>query len=193
MRVLLVVGPSGSGKDTLLRSARKYFAGQDRLAFVRRYITRPPDRNEDNYYLDPAAFTLLNNAGFFLSTWRAHDNFYGIPYHALAESGGVGGVLCSISRSAVGDFERHFPHTTTILVTAREEVLRQRLKGRGREDASAVRKRLERAGRPVFARDLVIFDNSRDLERSTSMFIELLERLSGTVIGTVEARWRHDK
>ena len=181
MRILLVVGPSGSGKDTLLRSAKHHFAGQEQLAFVRRYITRPPDRNEDNYYLDPAAFTLLGNAGFFVSTWRAHDNLYGIPYHALVDTDGSEGVVCSISRSAVVDFERRFAHTTTILVTAREEVLRQRLQRRGREDEKAVRKRLARADMAVVARDLVVFDNSQDLERSVAMFIELLERLGSRV------------
>jgi len=177
MRVLLVVGPSGSGKDTLIRSARHHFAGQDSFAFVRRYITRPPDRNEDNYYLDPTAFTLLRNNGFFLSTWQAHNNYYGIPHHAMTDTNGVGALLCSISRSAVGDFERIFERTTTILVTAREEVLLQRLKSRGREDEAGMQYRLARAGRSPVARDLIRFDNSYDLERSTAMFIQLLESL----------------
>jgi phosphonate metabolism protein PhnN/1,5-bisphosphokinase (PRPP-forming) len=183
MRVLLVVGPSGSGKDTLLRSARKHFAGQDQLAFVRRYITRPPDHNEDNYYLDTTAFSLLSKAGFFLSTWQAHDNFYGIPGHVLGDKDGAAIVVCSISRSAVGDFERRFEQITTILVTAREDVLRQRLLRRGREDETAVQGRLARACKAVAARDLIRFDNSADLEYSTAMFIELLESFSCRVTG----------
>lgn len=185
MRVLLVVGPSGSGKDTLLRSAKEHFAGQDQPAFIRRYITRQPDNNEDNYYLDTRAFSLLGKAGFFLSTWQAHDNFYGIPDHALGDKDGPGIAICSISRSAVGDFERRFEHTTTILVTAREEVLRQRLERRGREDETAVQNRLSRARRPVVARDLIRFDNSVDLDRSIAMFIELLETLSNRVTSSV--------
>lgn len=187
MKVLLVVGPSGSGKDTLLRNARNHFAGQEQLSFVRRYITRPPDRNEDNYYLDSAAFTLLNNAGFFLSTWRAHDNFYGIPYHAMNGTDAAEVAVCSISRAAVVDFERSFAHTTTILVTAREEVLRQRLEKRGRENETAVRRRLARANQAVVARDLVVFDNSAELERSIAMFNELLESLGSRVAGQIAA------
>jgi len=187
MRVILVVGPSGSGKDTLLRSAREHFDKEEQFAFVRRYITRLPDRNEDNYFLDPAAFTLLNNAGFFLSTWRSHDNFYGISYHALNESDTVKVAVCSVSRSAVSDFERRYARTTTILVTAQEEVLRQRLQNRGREDDAAVRRRLARADKAVVARDLIIFDNSQSLEYSAALFVELLESLGGRVIRQVTA------
>jgi ribose 1,5-bisphosphokinase len=187
MRVLLVVGPSGSGKDTLLRSAREHFAGQDRLTFVRRYISRPPDPNEDNYYLDPVAFALLSSAGFFLSTWRAHDNLYGIPSHAVNEASGAEVAVCSVSRSAVGDFERRFAETTTILVTARAEVLRQRLRRRGREDETAVRRRLAKADMAVVARDLVMFDNSQDLERGAAGFVELLDLLGSRGAGQAMA------
>lgn len=187
MRVILVVGPSGSGKDTLLRSAREHFAEEEQVAFVRRYITRQPDRNEDNYFLDPAAFTFLSNAGFFISTWQSHDNFYGIPYHALNADDMVKVAVCSVSRSAVGDFERHYAHTTTILVTAEKEVLRQRLQKRGREDDAAVRRRLARADKAVVARDLIVFDNSQSLESSAAMFIELLENLGSRVAKKVTA------
>lgn len=187
MRVILVVGPSGSGKDTLLRSAREHFDKEEHFAFVRRYITRRPDLNEDNYFLDPAAFTLLNNAGFFISTWRSHDNFYGISYHALNESDTVKVAVCSISRSTVGDFERRYAHTTTILVTAEKEVLRQRLQKRGREDDAAIHRRLERADKAVVARDLIVFDNSQSIESSAAMFIELLENLGSRVARKVMA------
>ena len=64
MNIILVVGPSGSGKDTLLHSSRRYFAGIDTIAFARRYITRPPDENEDNYYIDAIAFEYLEKGGF---------------------------------------------------------------------------------------------------------------------------------
>ena len=182
MKILLIVGPSGSGKDTLIRSARQYFIEAGQLGFVRRYITRPPDHHEDNFYVDESGFQLLDRARFFVATWQAHANMYGVPRSELMRSHGLQRApvkLCSVSRTAVSDFEREFPDTTTIEVTADKSVLVARLSGRGRETAEAIGKRLARADLKTRARRLITFDNSGNLEESRSRFIRLLEQLTG--------------
>jgi len=86
-------------------------------------------------------------------------------------------LLLSISRSAIIDFEQIHNTVTTIQIKVRESVLRERLKKRGRENNLEIQKRLERAKRPVVARDLITFDNSTDLACSSINFNELLETL----------------
>lgn len=177
MKLILVVGPSGVGKDTLLRSARKRFGASAELNFVRRYITRPPDGNEDNYYVDSTCFSLLKRSSFFVSDWQAHGNMYGVPRHALVNGNDRQKLLCSISRSAIGDFEQAHDDVTVLQVSASLDLLRERLLSRGRESEADVEKRLLRAVQPVAAKDLVTFDNSSTLEQAQSDFIQLLERL----------------
>lgn len=177
MKVILVVGPSGSGKDTLLRNARGHFCKTRDLGFIRRYITRPPDRNEDNFYIDPKGFLTLKECRFFLSTWQAHGNYYGISNHSMKSGNNYIPLLCSISRDAIVDFEKEFPNTTTIHITAAKDILRQRLQKRGRENPEEIENRLKRATRPVVARNLITFDNSTQLGESITNFISLLSEL----------------
>lgn len=172
-----MVGPSGAGKDTLLRAARKQLSPTRTLGFARRYITRPPDLNEDNYYVDKSGFELLEKASFFLSSWRAHGNCYGIPQKEISEEYERDTTIMSISRSAIIDFQNACLNPITILITAHPDVLEQRLAARGRESAEDIRARLLRAEQKLQTGDYIAFDNSEELHHSTQKFISLLELL----------------
>ncbi len=72
-KIILIVGDSGAGKDTLLKSLRNEFSN---INFVRRYITREADSHENNYFLETSAFTVLQTQGFFISSRYAHGKSY---------------------------------------------------------------------------------------------------------------------
>ena len=175
-RVILVVGPSGAGKDTLIRHAKHHFAQVGRIDFARRYITRPPDQNEDNYFVDESAFRLLESARFFISTWNAHSYRYGIPGNIITDENN-GAVLCSVSRSSIIDFESKCNSVTTIHVTVKKDVLFERLLKRGRETEEEIEKRLLQADKPFLSNNLITFDNSMSLYSCTHSFIDLLNKL----------------
>ncbi|WP_044416679.1 hypothetical protein [Halarcobacter anaerophilus] len=59
-KIILIVGASGVGKDSLLKSLK----GKININFVKRYITREPDQNENNYYIDDEAFHRLKKMIF---------------------------------------------------------------------------------------------------------------------------------
>ena len=170
-KIVLIVGPSGVGKDTLLRSAKQKL--ENNLNFVNRYITRKPDENESNFYLDSYAFELLKNNSFFISTWQAHTNYYGIAKNSI-----LNGVnIISISRSKIKDFENIYDKVYTINITVEKEILRQRLENRGRESKEQIGARLNRTYEKIEAKNLIEFNNCKDIETSTQEFIELLKSI----------------
>lgn len=171
-KIVLIVGPSGVGKDTLLKSARKELKGE--VNFVRRYITRKPDKNEKNYFLDDFAFEILKHNSFFASTWNAHGNYYGIAKNSIKNKVNV----ISISRSKISDFEKLYDKVYTINITVPKEELRNRLLLRKRESIEEIEKRLNRSYEKIEAKKLIEFDNSKDIEESSKEFIDLIKKLS---------------
>jgi len=168
-QIVLIVGASGVGKDTLLRNIKNRLE----LNFIKRYITREPDDNENNYYVDDIAFDRLKNDNFFISTWEAHHNKYGIAKNQIIE----GINIISISRGAIKDFENSFNNVTTIEITLPRDILYKRLKNRARENEDEIQKRLNRSYQKINAKNILKFDNSEDIEISIEKFITLLERI----------------
>lgn len=170
-KIVLIVGPSGVGKDTLLKNAKIKLNSS--INFVNRYITRKPDINESNFYLDYYAFEILKNNSFFISTWKAHENYYGIAKNSIVD----GVNVISISRSKVKDFENIYDDVYTINVSVSKIILEERLFKRGRETKEEIEKRLSRKYDIIDAKKLVEFDNSKDIESSSSEFIKLLKSI----------------
>jgi phosphonate metabolism protein PhnN/1,5-bisphosphokinase (PRPP-forming) len=168
-KIVLIVGASGVGKDSLLKSIQN----QTDAKFIRRYITREPDANESNFYLDENAFLQRQEQDFFLSTWQAHNNLYGIARPHIEP----GVNIISISRGAIKDFEKAYEDVTTIHITLSKEELEKRLRARGREDENAIQKRLNRTYPKIEAKKLIEFDNSDPLKIASQNFLTLLQEL----------------
>ncbi|HEY1736028.1 MAG TPA: hypothetical protein VGG12_05230, partial [Methylovirgula sp.] len=139
-----VTGPSGVGKDTLIRLARAELNGRPEFLFPRRLITRPPCDFEDHQPLSPGEFRAGVRAGLFALAWEAHGCGYAIDASAgLALADGLT-VVCNISRAAVPAARLRFEPLKLVAITAPDLAIAERLAGRGREDADAVSARMLR-------------------------------------------------
>lgn len=143
--LVLIVGPSGAGKDTLLNGARVALAGNIRFRFVRRMITRAVGTAgaEDHDTITEQVFTALQTAGGFALSWRAHGLHYGIPADINLDLAEGRIVVANVSRTIVAEAADRFP-IHVIAVTAPADTLARRLAARGREDAVDVARRLAR-------------------------------------------------
>jgi ribose 1,5-bisphosphokinase len=135
--LLLVVGPSGAGKDSLLAAAREVFRDEARISFVRRVITRPPDPGAEDH--EPATEAEFAARDFALS-WSAHGLRYGIPAEVI-DAAPV--VVANASRGVIAEAASRYP-VRVIEVTAPADILAARLATRGRESAADVANRLSR-------------------------------------------------
>ena len=179
--LILVVGPSGAGKDTLLDAARAHFKGDETIFFWRRFITRADQTGERHAALSKAEFARREEEGGFFLSWRAHGFDYGITAEVLEKLAAGGHVVLNVSRRIIGEARQKWPRTHVIQVTARPEVLRERLLARGRETADGIGQRLERAGeiRLAEAEWLSELDNSDDLASAIARFTALISRAAG--------------
>ncbi|MBC05220.1 phosphonate metabolism protein/1,5-bisphosphokinase (PRPP-forming) PhnN [Thalassospira sp.] len=177
--LVLVVGPSGVGKDTLLDAARDRLARDKQFCFPRRCITRPAGSvGEIHIPVRPEDFGQMARQGAFLLSWKAHDLGYGIPRHVLDEVEAGKTVIVNVSRSVIEDACALLGQNNIRVVNVRasSEALRNRLQARGREDALDIERRLARASAYQVEGDYVVHvDNDADLETGIARFIHALE------------------
>lgn len=166
--LFLVVGPSGAGKDSLLDAAKLRFQDDPSLCFPQRYITRAADAGgEDHIAVSVADFAALDLA----LSWQAHGLSYGISadIHTMLDAGKS--VVINASRSIIKDAEARYPDVRVILISVSRQILKQRLESRGRESASDIEARLQRAEAfDVTARSLITVQNNGSLAQAEEAF-----------------------
>lgn len=174
-RLILVVGPSGAGKDTLIDYTRDRLRDNPRIHIVRRFISRPAGAGEDHQPVGRNEFERMADDRRFALHWQAHGLFYGIPSEIdlWLERGDV--VVANGSRAVLPDARLRYPQLLVLNVTAPMDVLAKRLVERGRESLESVRQRLIRSEQHrVAGADVLHIDNSGPPEIAGQHLLELL-------------------
>jgi ribose 1,5-bisphosphokinase len=173
--LIVVVGPSGAGKDTLIALARTLCADDPRIVFPHRIVTRPASAAEDHYSATPAQFDAAVGQGAYAFWWEAHGLKYGLSAAIDTELRAGKTVVCNVSRAVVSRLRERYARVTVVLVTAPKEVLRARLGARGRESGGDVAGRLDRAAPAIddLEPDIVI-ENIGDPHDGASLLAAVL-------------------
>ncbi len=180
--MIVIVGPSGAGKDTLMDYAAARLSGRPGFHFTRRVITRSCDAGGENHdAVSMHEFIRLEDAGAFAVSWQAHGLKYGIPaavYRHL-EAGEV--VIANGSRSALPHFGAAFSRLKVVNIVARPDVLAKRLEQRGRESRDDILRRLERSSLAVTGDfDVTTVDNSGAIEDAGESIMQVLQQSAGS-------------
>jgi phosphonate metabolism protein PhnN/1,5-bisphosphokinase (PRPP-forming) len=174
--LVLIVGPSGAGKDTLLDAAREALADDPRFVFARRCITRPADAGgEAHEAIDTATFEARRGVGGFALWWRAHGLSYGIPVTIERDLAAGRVVIASVSRAVIAGAANRYP-VRVVEITAPPAVLANRLAQRRREDAEGISERLSRQIALPDRVEVVRVVNDGSIEQGAARLLDAISR-----------------
>ena len=172
--LLYLMGPSGSGKDSLLQYLR-YWA-DPRVAVAHRYITRTPEAGGENHiFLYEWEYEARRAAGLFALDWSVHGYGYGIGREIDLWMERGFNVVLNGSRQAYAQAKKRYPRMRGIRVWAPEPVLRERLRERQREEQTQISYRLERIAAIGPGEALPVVDNSGSLREAGEQLRALVE------------------
>ena len=143
-RLLLVIGSSGAGKDTLLGLAKAACADDMNIVFPRRVVTREASSSEDNESLSPDAFQRALQQGAFAMHWEAHGHCYALPKAIDDDIRAGRTVIVNVSRMVVEAIRRSYADVVVVSITAPPQILAERLATRARSSDGQIEARLRR-------------------------------------------------
>jgi len=143
-RLIVLSGPSGVGKDTVLRAL---FELDPRLRYSVSYTTRPPRPGEVDgvsySFRDEATFLGMVEQGEFLEWARVHGNLYGTSLRRVREHLDRGeDVVLKIDVQGAAQLRGRVPDAIFIfLLPPSVEELRDRLRARDSETGESLAQR----------------------------------------------------
>jgi guanylate kinase len=180
MAVLVVTGPSGVGKGTLIRRLLE-LRPDYRLSVSA--TTRAPRQGEeegrDYHFLTEQEFERRLAAGDFLEHALYAGNYYGTLKQEVDRA--PGNLVLEIEVEGARQVKQRLPEATQVFIAPpSDETLRQRLEGRKTDTPEAIERRLARAKEELAARaefKRVIVND--DLDRAVHELADLAATIEG--------------
>lgn len=173
-RLVLVVGPSGAGKDSVIAGAKTRCAQDPSIVFPRRIVTRPATAEEDHISVSHSGFDDALRCDAFALWWKAHGLKYALPISIDMDIRASRTVVCNTSRGIVENARARYRHVTCVLISARADLLAARLEERSRNSDGPIDARIERNAMYADLSADIVIDNSGALEETINALTSLL-------------------
>ncbi len=174
-RLVLVVGPSGAGKDTLLGLATAACADDPAIVFPRRVITREASAAEENEEVSAGTFQEALTRGEYAMHWEAHGHCYALPRAIDDDIRSGRTIVANVSRTVIGAMRRAYADVVVVLVTAPPNVLAERIAMRARSSDGRVENRLRRTVEDASAAPDVTIVNTGSVEYHSRQLVRIIK------------------
>lgn len=148
--IFILVGPSGAGKNTLMKPVQQYFDDLPQLPTV---TTRAPRSGEqegrEHHFVSHEEFRNLIDTGALVEYENVHmDDYYGTPRPLLETAFSQNrDLIADIDCLGAEKIREEFPQNTVLIFVAPSnlDILAERIRQRGGITPEELSKRLERA------------------------------------------------
>ena len=184
-KVLVVVGPSGVGKDTVMQKVLEKYPDKFKKGVTHTSRKMRPGEKEgfNYYYVTEEEFLKLKENDGLVENNFYNGNYYGLSKKEL-EDGTKGDKILYVIIDINGAKRVHelgIPANFVAILPPSEETLEKRLKGRGTESEEVIKGRLETAKKETREIDSSSFFNCKvyndDLEKAILDMEENLKKL----------------
>ncbi|WP_445632321.1 guanylate kinase [Nostoc sp. DSM 114161] len=155
-RLIVLTGPSGVGKGTLMRSLLQRHPELYYSVSVTTRSPRPGEIDGKSYYfISRSKFEQLITEGEFLEWAEFAGNYYGTPREAVLNQINSGKlVVLEIELEGARQIRASFPSALSIFILPPSfEELEKRIRSRGQDSEDAIGRRLQRAQEEIKAAD----------------------------------------
>ncbi|MFX0010292.1 MAG: phosphonate metabolism protein/1,5-bisphosphokinase (PRPP-forming) PhnN, partial [Candidatus Hermodarchaeota archaeon] len=140
--LVLIVGNSGSGKDSIMRGVKERFPPELKpLYLAQRYITRPASETESNIAISPEEFKKMSSQGNFALEWHIYGLDYGVPIEIDDWLKKGHPVLVNVSRLIVQKAREIYSNMVVVFIEVPFEITLKRVKERARESGKRLDER----------------------------------------------------
>jgi guanylate kinase len=148
-KVLVVVGPSGVGKDTVMQKVFEKHPGYFKKGVTHTSRKMRPGEKEgyNYYYVSKEEFLKLKDENGLVEYNFYNGNYYGLSKKELENGTKTDKILYVIIdiNGAKSVHDLNIPANFVAILPPSEEILERRLKGRGTETPEVIKGRLETA------------------------------------------------
>ena len=179
-RLVIVSGPSGVGKDTVIEAWAKVNPLVERVVAATTRRPRAGERNDvDYHFLSEEEFQRWVREDAFLEHESVHGNWYGTPWASVEELLSKGKIaILKIDVQGAMRVMGKIPEVTSVFLLPPDgDVLQARIRDRGTDDPETIIKRLEKA---KWETDFAAKYSHRVVNDALDSTVEQLEEILGS-------------